>query len=248
MWADRVSDDAVVYKNIRSIIKECFMEEKKNFNLVEWLKGLRKDRKRKFDYFECLVNMSEFALKEARLLKDTFDNFGNVDMEAVRKEMHTLEHGCDIVKHSLAAALVKEFLPPIDREDLFLLGHVTDTLTDKIESVLIFFYMANITALRDDAKDFADMIISCCENVVDMLKEFKNFKKPEKIREYIVKINDLEEAGDKLYINAVRRLSLSETDTRTVIEWRDVYRSFEECCDAAEKIADEIESTIMKNS
>ncbi len=224
------------------------MEEKKKFNLAEWLKGIKKESSKKFDYFECLVNMSELALKEAQLLKATFDNFGTADMEGVRKEMHGLEHSCDIIKHSLSAALVKEFLPPIDREDLFMLSHVTDDLTDKIESVLIFFYMANITALRDDAREFADMIISCCENVVGMLKEFKNFKKPEKLREFIVKINDLEEAGDKLYINAVRRLSVSETETRTVIEWRDVYRGFEACCDAAEKIADEIESVIMKNS
>ncbi len=223
-------------------------QQEKKFNLIEWFKNRKKEGNRKFDYFACLVNMSEFALKEAKLLKNTFDSFKSADMETVRKEMHELEHGCDVVKHSLAAALVKEFLPPIDREDLFLLGHVTDDLTDRIESVLIFFYMANITTLRDDAIAFADMIISCCENVVGMLKEFKNFKKPEKIREYIVKINDLEEAGDKLYINAVRRLSLSETDTRTIIEWRDVYRGFEACCDAAEKIADEIESVIMKNA
>ncbi len=207
-----------------------------------------KEKKKKFDYFAGLVNMSQFALKEAILLKDTFDNFNAVDMDATRVAMHELEHSCDIIKHGFAAALVKEFLPPIDREDLVLLSHVTDDLTDRIESVLIFFYMANITFLRDDTLDFANLIIECCETVVKLLEEFKNFKKPEKLKEYIIKINDLEERGDKLYINAVRRLSVSEEATRTVIEWRDVYRGFETCCDAAEKIADTIESVIMKNA
>ncbi len=207
-----------------------------------------REKKRRFDYFEGLVNMSQFALKEAFLLKETFDNFSAVDMEATRIAMHDLEHGCDIVKHNFAAALLKEFLPPIDREDLVTLSHVTDDLTDRIESVLVFFYMANITTLRDDTQEFSEMIIECCETVVKLLEEFKNFKKPEKLKEYIIKINDLEEKGDKLYINAVRRLSIAEVDTRTVIEWRDVYRGFETCCDAAEKIADTIESVIMKNA
>ncbi|MBQ4587381.1 MAG: DUF47 family protein, partial [Clostridia bacterium] len=63
-----------------------------------------------------------------------------------------------------------------------------------------------------------------------------------------VKLNDLEEHGDRLYIQAVRKLSTEDISTRDVIEWRDVYRNFENCFDAAETVADNIESATMKNS
>ena len=69
-----------------------------------------------------------------------------------------------------------------------------------------------------------------------------------KLKELIIVLNDLEERGDKLYTEAVRRLSREAETTREVIEWRDVYRNFENCFDAAESIADNIESVVMKNS
>ncbi len=201
-----------------------------------------------FNYFECLTNMAEFALQEAQLLKLTMSSFDVETLQKNKVEMHKLEHGCDMLKHAMTSALIKEFLPPIEREDLFTLSHVVDELTDKVESVLIFFYMANITKLRADAMSFVDLIIECCQNVVSVTKEFANFKKSATLKDLIIKINDLEEQGDRIYMEAVRNLSCSDEDTRTIIEWRDVYRNFESCFDAAEKIADTIQSAMMKNA
>ena len=203
---------------------------------------------KKFNYFENLVTMAEFSLKEAHLLKETFLNFAAETLHDKQLEMHTLEHDCDRIKHGLISALIHEFLPPIEREDLFTLSHVVDDLADKVESVIIFLYMANITKLREDAMDFVDLIIECCEEVVSALKEFANFKKSTTLKDLLIKINDLEEKGDHLYIQAVRNLSCSDADTRTIIEWRDIYRCFEACFDAAEKIADTVQSAVMKNA
>ncbi len=203
---------------------------------------------KKTDYFQCLVEMAKYSLAEAQLLKETISSFDEKTLAENIKKMHQLEHSCDMLKHEMTSALVKEFLPPIDREDLFELSHVTDELTDKVESVLIFFYMANITSLRDDTMSFVDLIIESCQHAVQMMNEFHNFRRSVTLKEHIIKINDLEEQGDRLYMEAVRRLSCSSESTRTIIEWRDVYRNFEACFDAAEKIADTIESAMMKNA
>ena len=207
-----------------------------------------KTKKKSFDYFEALVNMSLYALEEAKLLKDILSDFKPEALEEQRARMHELEHRCDMEKHEMTTALVKEFLPPIERDDLFRLSHVTDDLTDSVESVVAFFYMADIKKLRDDTTPFVDLIIECCENVVRLLKEFKNFKKSDKLKGCVITLNDLEEKGDRLYVEAVRKLSREAESTREVIEWRDVYRNFENCYDAAESIADNIESAVMKNT
>jgi len=123
-----------------------------------------KKNKKGFDYFECLVNMSGFALEEAKLLKEILSDYHPDTLKEQRVRMHELEHGCDLIKHDMTTALVKDFLPPIDREDLFRLSHVTDNLTDKVESVVVFLYMADIETLRSDAEQFVDLIIGCCEN------------------------------------------------------------------------------------
>ena len=201
-----------------------------------------------FNYFDCLVSMTEFSVKEAELLKQTMLNFDAATLETNCIEMHKLEHGCDMVKHGMTGALVREFLPPIEREDLFTLSHVVDDLVDKVESVLIFFYMANITKLRDDTMKFVDLIIESCNCTLEMMKEFENFKKSTTLKALLIKIHDCEEKGDQIYMQAVRNLSCSNEDTRTIIEWRDVYRCFEACFDAAEKVADTVQSAVMKNA
>ncbi len=203
---------------------------------------------KRFDYFACLVNMSKLALREAKYLEEILCDFRPQDLKAHCDKMHDLEHECDVVKHELTTALVREFLPPIDREDLFRLAHITDNLTDSVENLLIYLYMANITALRADVKEFLSLTVQCCEGAVMLLEEFPHFKKTEKLREYFILLNDLEEKGDALYTQAVRNLSCETIDVRQLIEWRAIYKNFEKCFDAAESIADNVESVVLKNT
>lgn len=206
-------------------------------------------KNKNFDYFASLVKMSSFALEEARCLKKICTEFNPEKLEENKDSMHALEHACDMEKHEFAKALVREFLPPVERDDLFRLAHITDDLVDCVEGVVVFFYMADIREMREDVVVFADLVIACCEKASVLLEEFRNFKKsPEKLKQAIIALNDLEEQGDKLYMDAVRKLSSSAKSTREVIEWRDVYRIFEKCYDAAESIADNVESVILKNA
>lgn len=206
-------------------------------------------KNKNFDYFASLVKMSAFALEEARILKKICAEFDPEKLEENKEEMHALEHACDMEKHEFTKALVREFLPPVERDDLFRLAHITDDLVDCVEGVVVFFYMADIREMREDVGVFADLVIECCEKASVLLEEFRNFKKsPEKLKQAIIALNDLEERGDKLYMYAVRKLSSSAKSTREVIEWRDVYRIFEKCYDAAESIADNVESVILKNA
>ncbi|MBQ8885349.1 MAG: DUF47 family protein [Clostridia bacterium] len=209
---------------------------------------MKKKAKKNFDYFESLVKMSEFALEEAKYLKEVLATYDPETLEEKKTHMHELEHRCDMEKHDLTTALVKDFLPPIEREDLFNLAHMTDNLTDCVENVMVFLYMADIQKMREDVPQFVDLIIECCVGVSEVLREFPNFKKSEKLASLIVALNDLEEQGDKLYMDAVRNLSKMAKTTREVIEWRDIYKIFENCFDAAESIADNVESAVMKNS
>ncbi len=207
-----------------------------------------KKNKKNFDYFGCLVNMSKFALQEAQFLKEILLNFHPENLKEQCNKMHQFEHECDLIKHELTTALVREFLPPIDREDLFHLAHITDNLTDSVENLLILLYMANVTLLRDDTEKFLTLTVQCCEGTVKLLEEFPYFRKSQKLKEYLILLNDLEEEGDRLYTEAVHRLSRESTDVREIMEWRSIYKNFEKCFDAAESIADNIESVVLKNA
>ena len=204
--------------------------------------------KKKFDYFASLAQMAEYAAQEARMFRDFSENFAYEKLETLRRESHAIERRCDMEKHAFATALAREFLPPIEREDLYDLARKADDLADDTDGVAAFLYMANVKTLRADTRQFAKLMVEACEKTTEMLKELKNIGKPARLLTLISEVNEIEACGDKLYETAVRTLSEESRSTREVIEWRDIYEKFEKCFNAAESLASAAESAAIKNS
>ncbi|MBE6537861.1 MAG: DUF47 family protein [Ruminococcaceae bacterium] len=199
-------------------------------------------------YFDTFTKGLSFASDAAVLLKQCLENYDAEKLEAQMDEMHEIEHNADMLKHEMMARLVKEFLPPIEREDIVEFSHTVDDVTDCVEDVLRRMYMFNITALRPDAIDFASVIERGCKALENMAKELPNFKKSETLKSSIVEINHLEEEGDRLYIAALRKLYTEEKDPVAIASWTALYDTLEKCCDKCEHVADMAEQIIMKNS
>ena len=108
--------------------------------------------------------------------------------------------------------------------------------------------MNNVTEIEPDAVSMTDIIIRCCEEVRELLKEFANFKHSKKLKEQIIRINDLEEESDRLYMSSMRKLHAETKDPLRIIAWREIYSYLEHCADACEHAADVVEGVVMKNS
>lgn len=80
------------------------------------------------------------------------------------------------------------------------------------------------------------------------MEEFADFRKSKTLHGLIIEINALEEEGDRLFIDSMRRLHAEVTDPIEIIAWREIYAYLEKCCDACEHVADVVESVIMKNT
>ena len=50
----------------------------------------------------------------------------------------------------MMSRLLREFLPPIDREDIVNISHVLDEIVDLIEEVVLSLYMNDIRKCRPD--------------------------------------------------------------------------------------------------
>ena len=145
-------------------------------------------------------------------------------------------------------AIAKAFVTPIDREDLDLLSHELDSVTDGIEDILQKIYINNITEIEPAAIEFAKKIVLSCECLCEIMEEFENFKKSKKLHDLIVKLNDVEEECDKLYLAAARQLMKNPKDTLTALSWREIFDSLESCVDDCEEVSESIASVIMKNT
>ena len=169
-------------------------------------------------------------------------------MDRKLDEIHRIEHSADDKKHQLTDRLAKAFITPIEREDIAQLSHNIDEMTDKIEEVFIRIYMNNVQTIRPEAVAMLDLIIRCCEEVCSLLEEFPNFRRSKKLKEYIIRINTLEEEADQLFISNMRKLHTEEENLFSVIAWREIYTYLEKCADACEHVADGVESVVMNNS
>jgi len=201
-----------------------------------------------FDYFKAFVNLSSYSIKAIELLDATLENFDRNDIEKKVVEMHEIEHSADLERHELMNRLVKEFLPPIEREDIISIADKIDNVTDSIEDILLTIDIFNVETLRTEIFKFIKVITDCCKSMNSALVEFEHFKRSKELHSLIIEVNRLEEEGDALYINGVRNLYKSTKDPVELMVWTEVYGRLEKCCDACEDVANDIENVVMKNS
>ena len=119
--------------------------------------------KRDFDYYQKFVELVEYNCRAADLLCEIVYNYDLKKAQTMLKSMHDVEHEADMQKHTLVNKLIKEFITPIDREDIINLSQEIDDVTDNIEDVLKNIYMYNIKTIKKGALDITDIIKRCCE-------------------------------------------------------------------------------------
>ena len=199
-------------------------------------------------YFQNFIECVECGCQAAKMLEDNLNHFDTGLLQDKLDELHRIEHDADKKKQEMMAVLVKAFITPIEREDIILLSQSIDEVTDKIEDVLIRIYINNVQQIRPEALAFIKVIIRCCEALKEVMEEFADFRKSKTLHGLIIEINALEEEGDRLFIESMRRLHAEVTDPIEIIAWREIYVYLEKCCDACEHVADVVESVIMKNT
>lgn len=205
-------------------------------------------RKNNTNYFDTFVELTGYSCQAANLLNQIMNNFNADELPGKMEEMHAIEHGGDEARHIMMEKLAREFITPIEREDIVAMADAIDTVTDTIEDVLMRMYMFNISYVREHALKMSEIIVKCCNALKLALDEFYNFRKSQILHDLLVEINHLEEEGDRIFMEATRHLYVNCKDFLEVAAWDKTYHYLEKCCDACEDVANVIESIMMKNS
>ncbi len=199
-----------------------------------------------YNYFYGFVRMSERAKECSIYLNNVLKSYDRTNMEKQTLEIHEIEHKSDLIKHEIMENLVKEFLPPIEREDITDILHFIDNVVDNIEEIFIKLYVMDVDTITDEAIQFSQLIIKCVDMLHKCVLEFHNFKKSKNLKKLIVEVNSIEEEGDRLYIKVMRDLYKNATPDY-IIRWAKIYDLMEKCLDSCETVADQLEVVILKN-
>lgn len=205
-------------------------------------------KSKKINYFENFLKMVEGTMAAARLLDEIVREYDSQYLTNRMKEMHEIEHSNDVLVHDTLKFLVSDFLPPLEREDINNLTEKLDNPTDLIEDVLFALYMYSVQTIRPEVLKFCKLIVEASDALYDAMVKFSDFKKyEEEIRNPIIFINQLEEEGDRLHIEAMRNLYQKERNHKEVLIWSRIYDRLEYCMDSIESVANSMESIMMNN-
>ena len=205
-------------------------------------------KKEKYNYFEEFISMTECIEQSSKLLKELMNDFNQEKLEKCIEEIHKLEHSSDRVVHKMRENLIKDFLPPIEREDLANIVNKLDTIEDRIDEIAIDFKILNIKHIKEDILEFTDILVQASIAVKGIFEKLSDLKHPELIKQKVIVVNKLEEQGDRVYERIISNLYKEEKDPIELIKWINIYKCFEETIDSCEEISDCIQDVIMKNS
>lgn len=206
-------------------------------------------KEKDYDYFAYFLRTASFACEAANYLHESLADFNEDLFRSRMAKMHEIENRADDEKHEMIARLSHEFITPIEREDIVELAQHLDDVVDSIDDVMLRIDMYCLTEMRAEALAFTELIMKCCDELLQAVSEFRNFKSSSKIRDSIRLINSIESEGDKLHADCVRTLFRSpDINAKTVIAWSGIYEDLEMCLDACEHSTDVMESVIMKNT
>ena len=204
-------------------------------------------KKDEYNYFDEFIENATYIVKTAEILKETLNNYEKNILSKNINNVHKLENLADDKLHNMREYLIKDFLPPIDREDIILIGHRLDDIEDFLDEILLNFNILSITKIKDDLYEFLDLLLDCCKKVKEAFINFKNMKKYSKVKEKIVEVNNIEEQGDKMFEKIMKKLYEEEKSPIEIIKWTTIYNCIENTIDACERVCDELENVIVKN-
>ncbi len=205
-------------------------------------------KKEKYDYFEEFIKVTEYIEESSNKLKDLMNDFNQEKLDKSIEEIHKLEHSSDRLVHKMREYLIKDFLPPIEREDIAVIINKLDNIEDGIDEIAIDFKILNVKELKKDILEISDVLVKASIAVKKVFEKLSDLKHPELIKEKTIVVNKLEEQGDRVYEKIIFNLYNEEKDPIELIKWINIYKCFEETIDSCEQISDCIQDVIMKNS
>ncbi|MBR2248410.1 MAG: DUF47 family protein [Bacilli bacterium] len=204
--------------------------------------------KENYNYFDEYISLADYIVKSANALKDVVENFNLDKLNSNMVEVHKFEHEADNIVHKMRNYLIKDFLPPIDREDVSLIINKLDNIEDGIDEVLINFKIFDINNIKPEVIELINILVESCVAVKEMFTNFKDIKNTEMIKDKVIQINKLEEQGDRIYEKLISTIYKEEKDPITLIKWTNIYNCLEDTMDCCEEISSCIEDVIIKNS
>lgn len=194
-------------------------------------------------FFHLFAEMASNLGDGARLLERTLIEYR--DVEARVQQLKDIEHRGDDLTHNILTKLNQTFITPFDREDIYRLASSLDDVLDFIYASGVRLTLYKIKQVPEAAPKLAEIIVRQCDQLSAAVA---GLEKQNKVLEYCVEINRLENEADQLARSAIGALFDDETNPITLIKLKELYEFLETATDKAEDAANVLEGVVLKSA
>jgi len=199
-------------------------------------------REKKF--FVLFEQSAQNAVKITQQLKDMVYIWENLKGRV--GVINDLEHQGDAITHQIFEQLHRSVITPFDREDIALLAHSLDDVTDFIHAAADAMLLYRVEYPTNRAKELAGIAVEAVGEVEKAVSEMHNRIGRKQLLKRCIEINRLENLGDLVYRSGMAELFNDAADIADVIKWREIYNHMESVIDRCEDIANILEGVAIK--
>lgn len=196
-------------------------------------------------FFDLIEAGADNMVRTAEAFKDLVDDWNDVH-EKVEK-IAELEHAGDSVTHQIIAMLHRSFVTPFDREDIALLAHSMDDVTDLIHSSADYMLLYKVGKPGPRVQSLADLIVAAAKEIAAAAPKLRKTSTMKKLFEHCIEINRLENLADQEFRAALVEL-FEEREMVDIIKWREIFEAMESATDRCEDVANVFEGVALKNA
>lgn len=200
-----------------------------------------------FDLFNSHADLIVLGAREmAALVGELSDNVDSLASHA--QKIDDYETRADKINHDTVALLHTTFNTPLDRDEIHQLISKMDDILDLIQDFAETMHLYDVRKLTQEARQLADICVSCCERVKSAVALLDNMDNGPAIIKTCHEIDTLESDADRVMRTGIIKLFREEADVRELIKLKGIYELLESVTDRCEDVANIIEGIVLENS
>lgn len=199
-------------------------------------------------FYPLFENMAELISGAAHKLAGIIEHPDPAGQEDAFREIKILEDQADDIVHSVFDKLDTTFITPFDREDIQALTSRLDDVMDFINAASQQIKLNKPKKLPARFREMNQVGVLGCEQMRIAVLELRNLKKPEKLNEACLKINELENQADEIYHELISELFEFESDAIELIKNKGILETLESAVDRIEDVSDILKTIMIKSA
>lgn len=197
-------------------------------------------------FYTLLKEFADKLLEAAEEYKNIVCNYP--DSFSRVPQMKVYENECDAEVRRIMEKLYTSFITPFEREDISELTVALDDIADDMNGVVTRLDLFNIQEMREEGPQMAELTLRCVQEVREMIHLLPNYKKDRRVMEHAAVISKIEDEGDTVYENALRRLFREKDNGRNAVSWLREFDRMEGTLDACDRVAYIVRGVVMKSA